>query len=70
MKTKVILFFLDNAQSAISLLFYETRRPSTQVEHLLVDSSENQLDDVYKGVQKKGRLTENIFLHANFIPPA
>ena len=51
MRTKVVLFF-KTTQSVISLLFFETRRPSPQVKHLLVTSSENQLD-AHKGVQKK-----------------
>ena len=52
MRTKVILFFLDNATGDFTFVF-ATRRPSLQVKHLLINSSENELIDAHKGVQKK-----------------
>ena len=40
-RSKLIFFFLDNANRDFNVCFFETRRLSPQVTHLLVDSNEN-----------------------------
>ena len=53
MRTKVILFFLDNAFADLDSVFLQLDFPSPQVKHMLVDFSENQLVDAHKSVEKK-----------------
>ena len=70
MRSKVILFFLDNAKRDFTSVFFETRRPSLQLKRLLVDSGENQLVDAYEGVQKKKQAYSKHFSLSKFIPVA
>ena len=61
MRSEVILFYLDDAKRDLTCVF-ETRRLSPRVKHLLVDSSEIQLVDAYRGVQKKRSASSKHFL--------